>query len=141
VTGIPEKYRGYMPGTRAMSIPQGAPSYFLQTFGRMRAREVICERDNQPDMAQTMHLISGDTLRKKTTAKGGWLDRWLDEASLNDEEIVRRMFVSALSRPPDERELSVALAPIRSAGTGARRQAFEDTLWAIFNSKEFLHNH
>ncbi len=141
VTGVPEKYRGYMPGTRAMSIPEGAPSYFLQTFGRMKAREVICERDNQPDMAQAMHLISGETLQKKTTAKGGLLDRWLADPSMTDEAIVRRLFVSALARSPDERELSLALAPIRARGADARRQACEDTLWAIFNSREFLYNH
>src|SRR5216683_3226775 len=63
VTGVPEKYRGYMLGTRAMSIPQGAPSYFLQTFGRMKAREVICERESSPDVAQAMHLISGQTIQ------------------------------------------------------------------------------
>jgi hypothetical protein len=141
VTGVPEKYRGYMLGTRAMSIPQGAPSYFLQTFGRVKAREVICERDNQPDMAQAMHLISGETLQRKTTARGGTLDRWLADPSLTDEEIVRRLFLSALVRQPDESELSLALSPIRAKGPGARRQAFEDTLWAIFNSKEFLYNH
>src|SRR5207237_5589365 len=69
VTGVPEKYRGYMLGTRAMEVAQGAPSYFLATFGRMKAREVICERDTQPDMAQAMHLISGETLMRQTTAK------------------------------------------------------------------------
>ncbi|HYM09200.1 MAG TPA: DUF1549 and DUF1553 domain-containing protein [Bryobacterales bacterium] len=141
VTGVPEKYRGYMLGTRAMSIPQGAPSYFLQTFGRARAREVICERDSQPDMAQAMHLISGDTLQRKTTAHGGVLDRWMADASVSDEEVVRRLFVEALVREPDARETSIALAPIRTHGEQARRQAFEDTLWAIFNSKEFLYNH
>jgi hypothetical protein len=141
VTGIPEKYRGYMLGAHAMSIPQGSPSYLLQTFGRVKAREVICERDNQPDMAQAMHLISGETLAKKTTARGGLLDRWLAEPTVADEEIVRRLFVSALARKPDERELSLALAPIRLSGPSARRQTFEDTLWAIFNSKEFLYNH
>jgi hypothetical protein len=46
-----------------------------------------------------------------------------------------------LTRSPDERELSLALAPIRAKGAEARRQAFEDTLWAIFNSREFLYNH
>ncbi|MBI3697347.1 MAG: DUF1553 domain-containing protein [Acidobacteria bacterium] len=139
VTGLPEKYRGYLPGTRAMSIPQGAPSYFLSTFGRMKAREVICERENQPDMAQAMHLISGETLHKKTTAKGGLLDQWLADAAISDEEIVRRLFVAALTRSPDAREMALALEPIRAKGE--RRQAFEDVLWAIFNSKEFLYNH
>jgi hypothetical protein len=141
VTGVPEKYRGQMLGTRAMSIPQGAPSYFLQTFGRAKAREVICERDNQPDMAQAMHLISGETLQRQITAKGGTLDRWLTDPALNDEEIVRRLFVSVLVRPPDSRELALALEPVRAKGTGARRQALEDVLWALFNSKEFLYNH
>jgi len=141
VTGIEEKYRGYMPGTRAMSIPQGAPSYFLQTFGRVKAREVICERDSQPDMAQAMHLISGETLQRQITAGGGALDKWLGDSSLSDEEIARRLFVSALARQPDPRELALALEPIRAKGPTARRHAFEDVLWALFNSKEFLYNH
>jgi len=141
VTGVPEKYPGHMLGTRAMSIPQGAPSYFLATFGRMKARELICERDSQPDMAQAMHLISGETLLRQTTAKGGHLDKWIADASLTDRDIVRNIFLSALVREPDEKELATALAPIQSGGAAARRQAFEDTLWAIFNSKEFLFNH
>ena len=141
VTGVPEKYRGQMLGTRAMSIPQGAPSYFLQTFGRVKAREVICERDSQPDMAQTMHLISGETLQRQITAKSGTLDRWLADSSLGDEEIAHRLFVSVLARQPDSRELALALEPIRAKGAGSRRQAFEDVLWALFNSKEFLYNH
>ena len=141
VTGVPEKYPGYMLGTRAMSIPQGALSYFLATFGRMKARELICERDSQPDMAQAMHLISGDTLLRQTTAKGGNLDKWIADSSLTDRDIVRNLFLSALVREPDEKELATALVPIQSGGAAARRQAFEDTLWAIFNSKEFLFNH
>src|SRR5258708_3809415 len=59
VTGVPEKYRGYFPGTRAISIPAGAPSRFLQTFGRMKAREATCDRANQPDMAHALSLITG----------------------------------------------------------------------------------
>ena len=141
VTGVPEKYPGYMLGTRAMEIPQGAPSYFLATFGRMKAREVICDRDSQPDMAQAMHLISGETLLRQTTAKNGNLDRWLADASLSNEDVVRRMVLAALVREPNSREIAVALAPLADKGAESRRQAFEDVLWAIFNSKEFLFNH
>jgi hypothetical protein len=141
VTGVPEKYPGYMLGTRAMEIPQGAPSYFLATFGRMKAREVICDRDSQPDMAQAMHLISGETLLRQTTAKNGNLDRWLADGSLTDEDIVRRLFVAAVVREPDRSEMASALAPLAAKGAESRRQAFEDVLWSIFNSKEFLFNH
>jgi Protein of unknown function (DUF1553)/Protein of unknown function (DUF1549) len=141
VTGVPEKYQGFPLGTRAMSIPQGAPSYFLQAFGRMRAREVICERDQQPAMNQAMHLISGDTLQRQITAKNSRLGQWLEDPSLTDEEILKRLFLAALVREPDSREISLALAPIRLRGPEARRQAFEDALWALFNSKEFAYNH
>lgn len=141
VTGVPEKYPGYMLGTHAMAIPQGAPSYFLATFGRMKAREVICERDSQPDMVQAMHLISGETLMRQTTAKGGNLDQWMADASLTDEDVVRRIFLAAVVREPDHREIETALLPLQSKGGESRRQAFEDVLWTIFNSKEFLFNH
>lgn len=141
VTGVPEKYPGHMLGTRAMAIPQGAPSYFLATFGRMKAREVICERDSQPDMAQAMHLISGETLVRQTTAKGGNLDKWMADSALSNEDVVKRIFLASLVREPDHREVEVALLPLQAHGDAARRQAFEDVLWTIFNSKEFLFNH
>jgi hypothetical protein len=144
VTGVPEQFPGYMPGTRAMTIPQGAPTYFLQTFGRLKAREVICERDNSPDVAQAMHLISGQTIQHQITGKDGTLARWLADRSLNDEEITRRLFTATLVRPPKEREVAQVVASIQSGrggSEGARRQAFEDVLWSIFNSKAFLFNH
>jgi len=141
VTGVPEKFPGYMLGTRAMTIPQGAPTYFLQTFGRLKAREVICERDNQPDVAQTMHLISGQTIQKQITGKDGTLDRWLADPSLTDKEIVRRLFVATLVRPATERELEQVLESIGTGDNAARRHAFEDVLWSIFNSKAFIFNH
>jgi len=143
VTGVPEKIPGYMLGTRAMTVPQGAPTYFLQTFGRLKAREIICERDNSPDVAQAMHLISGQTIQHQITEKGGTLDQWLADASATDQEITRRLFMSTLVHPPQEREVAQVMASIQSGGTGdgARRQAFEDVLWSIFNSKAFLFNH
>ena len=138
ITGLPEKYEGYMLGTRAMASPEGAPGQFLKTFGRMAPREKICERDNSPDMAQTMHLISGETLQKKITGTGGTLDKWMADPSLSDGAIARRLFEAALTREPDERELAVALSPVKE---GSRRRALEDLQWALFNSKEFLYNH
>jgi Protein of unknown function (DUF1553)/Protein of unknown function (DUF1549)/Bacterial Ig-like domain (group 2) len=141
VTGVPEKIPGYMLGTRSMTIPQGAPTYFLQTFGRLKAREVICERDNSPDVAQAMHLISGETIQKQITGKDGTLDRWLADPSLTNEEITQRLFMATLVRPPTESEQTQVLASLRQGGDGARRQAFEDLMWSIFNSKTFIFNH
>jgi len=143
VTGVQETFPGYMADTRAMTIPQGAPTYFLQIFERLKAREVICERDNSPDVAQAMHLISGQTIQHQITGKDGILDHWLADPSLTDEEITRRLFMATLVHPPNEWEVSQVVASIHS-GTGgpdARRQVFEDVFWSIFNSKAFIFNH
>jgi hypothetical protein len=61
---------------------------------------------------------------------------------LTDEEITRRLFMATLVRAPQEREVTQVLASIRSGsgGDSIRRQAFEDVLWSIFNSKAFIFN-
>ncbi len=140
-TGVPEKYQGFPLGTRAMSIPRGAPSYFLTTFGRTRTREVICERDTLPAITQTMHLISGDTLQRQITSKKNQLTKWLNDTTVPNEEIVKRLFLSALVRPPDDREISLVVNSIGEQTGDARRKVFEDTLWALFNAKDFIYNH
>ena len=140
-TGVPEKYQGFPVGTRAMAIPRGSPSYFLTTFGRARTREVICERDTMPAITQTMHLISGDTLQRQITANNGNLAKWLKDPALSNEEVVKRLFLSTLVRPPDEREISLVAASIGTRGPDVRKQVFEDALWALFNAKEFIYNH
>jgi hypothetical protein len=143
VTGVPEKFPGYMLGTRAMTIPQGAPTYFLQTFGRLKQREVICERDNMPDVAQAMHLITGDTIQHQLTGKGGLLEAWLADAKLTNAEITRRIFMTSLVHPPSAAEEAKIQHALKTAGKDkdARRHVFEDVLWSIFNSKAFLFNH
>jgi hypothetical protein len=61
------------------------------------------------------------------------------------------MYLSAYARLPEPAELQVArahLAKERKDAEGnllspekARRQAFEDILWVVLNTKEFLFNH
>jgi len=140
VAGVPEVYPGYKPGTRAMTVPSGAPNYFLATFGRL-PRDTICERDDQPAMPQAMHLIAGETIQSKITAKNGTLERLLGDPYMTDEAIVRRLFMSALVRTPTEKEMALALEPIKGKGAEARKQGFEDLLWTLLNSKDFMFNH
>jgi hypothetical protein len=140
VTGSPENYPGVKPGSRAMSVPSGIPNYFLAAFGRLR-RDTICERDDQPAMAQAMHLIAGDTIQKKITAKNGGLERLLSDPYMTDEAILRRLFMTALVRQPSDREIGMTLESTKGKGAEERRKVFEDVLWTLLNSKEFMFNH
>lgn len=146
ITGVPEKFPSMPLGTRAMKIPVlpfMKSSYMMKVFGRNDLREVICERDTKPSVAQVMHLVSGDTLQRQIAAKDGNLDRWLADGSLTNRDVVTRIYLATLTRAPQEDEIAAALGPLqgRPADPKARRIAFEDLLWAVFNSKEFLFHH
>ena len=104
-------------------------SYFLDVFDRP-SRQLICERKQPPTLNQALHLISGDTIQKKITDEHSILltTRNLDE-----------MYLRTLSRYPDDEERSMAERAIAKAGDPKR--GYEDLLWALLNSKEFLYNH
>jgi hypothetical protein len=146
VTGVPEKFPSMPLGKRAMQIPVlpfMKPSYMMKVFGRNDLREVICERDTKPSVAQVMHLVSGDTLQRQVTAKGGNLDAWLGNSALSDRDVINNIYLAALTRKPSDDEVAAALAPITDNRTDpeTRRPTFEDLLWTVFNSKEFLFHH
>lgn len=131
VTGVPEKFAGYPPGTRAMQVYAGNGGYMLAAFGRLN-RDIICERDSQPDVAQTMHMISGSTMQKK-------VDGLKLDLSLSDERLLERMLLTALVRPPTHAERNAVLERIR--GGADRKAVYQDLAWAILNSKEFIYQH
>ena len=54
VTGVEERFTGWPPGTRAMQIPHGAPTYLLTAFGRVADREFAQERKEDPSITQIL---------------------------------------------------------------------------------------
>ena len=60
-----------------------------------------------------------------------------DQDQLN--EIIRDFYFAAYCRSPNAEELKTALDHI--AATEDSRQALEDLVWALLNSKEFLFQH
>lgn len=148
VTGVPEKFPSFPLGTRAMSIgvlPYGKPHYMMKVFGRNELREVICERDTKPSMAQVMDMVSGETIQRQVTAKASRLEEWLADPAVSDRDILERIYLSALSRYPSQDEIDAVLSLIHKGPeadvSARRRQAFQDLLWASFNSKEFIFQH
>ena len=64
------------------------------------------------------------------------LGRLLRETS-DDESVVVELYLRTLARQPKDGELKKSLAYVKE--TGNRVEAFEDLLWALVNSTEFLH--
>jgi len=134
------KIPGYPLGAKAMSLAIGSPNYFLMTFGRVESRDQLCERDHQPNVAQAMHLINGETIHSLITTSGNIVDRVLAKPDWPDERRIEEIYLACLSRLPTTEELA-ELKPRLSGDETARKIAFQDLLWAVLNSKEFEYIH
>ena len=138
VTEVPEKFPGFHLGTRATQLPDPkVPSYFLDVFDRA-TRETVCERKQTTSVMQIMHMASGDTINQKIRAENGLIER-LIKAGKSNGEIIEELYLRTLSRFPKKEEAQLAQQGIGQAPSP--REGYEDLLWALLNSKEFLFNH
>lgn len=141
-------------GTRAVALPDNsynASSPFLKVFGRPEGASVCeCERVQSSSLAQSLHLMNSSDVKKKLTANNGRADL-LSRDGRSEEDGINEIYLNAFSRLPTDEEFSIArdhlLKPrTNSAGNPldertAKRQGYEDLIWAIMNTKEFLFNH
>lgn len=137
VTGVPEQFPGYPPGTRAMQLAgTRARTPFLKTFGRPdRNLTCECEREKEPTLFQALRLITDRDIHRRLTSDEGRVAA-LAKSNRPDAEVIEELYLSTLARFPTERERKVWLAHIRDSGD--RRKALEDLAWVLLNSKEFL---
>jgi len=138
--GTQERFTGVPLGMRAIELPDSNyPSYFLTTTGRpQRVVACECERASDPNLAQVLHLINGELVTRKLTAKNGRLSRFLNEKTPIDD-VIRELYMVTFSRPPSDEELNDARTFFESSDSP--REGLEDILWALINSREFLFNH
>jgi uncharacterized protein DUF1553/uncharacterized protein DUF1549 len=109
VTGQPEKFNGLPAGYRASQLPDTrVANYFLDVFGRPpRQITCDCERAQEPNMAQALHLINGAGVNQKISASGGLVDTLL-KANKKDQEIVEELYLTCFGRLPTAQELEAS---------------------------------
>jgi len=141
VTGSSTSFDGVPTGTRAVALPNaGHSNYFLKTFGRSRSTTACeCERTEEPNLAQNLLLLNSEEIHSKLAADHGRAAVLAADESRSDEQKIDQLYRLALARSPDDRELKITLSYLASKKD--RRQAYEDLIWSLINSKEFLFNH
>lgn len=152
-TGATTSFADLPMGTRAVALPDNSynSSAFLKVFGRPDAASVCeCERVQSSSLAQSLHLMNSSEVKGKLATANG---RAATLSKLEGEvsEGIHELYLVAFSRPPTGEELSIAedfLSKERTDANGkplavatAKRQAYEDLIWALMNTKEFLYNH
>jgi hypothetical protein len=151
-------FSGLPAGTRAVQLPDNsfnAGSYFLTVFGRPESSSACeCERSQDASLAQSLHLLNSKEILGKISADSGRAAKLAAGApsasqSESDGDKIRELYLLAYSREPAAQELDLArkyvtrevrdkdgkLQPVN------KRSAYEDIVWAMINTKEFLFNH
>lgn len=153
-TGARTDFADLPAGTRAIALPDNSynrSSPFLKVFGRPEGASVCeCERASSASLAQSLHLMNAADVKAKLATSGGRADR-LAKPGKPEAEKLRELYLAAFAREPMSHEQAVAeeyLARPREDAAGkplppeqAKRLAYEDLLWALINTKEFLYNH
>ncbi|MCP4848054.1 MAG: DUF1553 domain-containing protein [Verrucomicrobiaceae bacterium] len=155
MTGSATSFGGQLAGTRAVALPDdsyNAGSYFLTVFGRPEMDSSCeCERAQGASLAQTLHLLNSKSIQDKLAAGGGNAARLSGEEERTDEERVTELYRRAFARDPLQEELKVSINYLEKKRTeagekvedvkSAGKMAYEDLVWALLNTKEFLFNH
>ena len=142
VTGTSTPFQGMPSGTRAVSLPDsGFNSYFLTVFGRPESTTACeCERVQSANLAQSLHLLNSKEVQAKLADDKGRAATLAADMTRTHAQKVEEIYLLAMTRrpTPSETETAVAYLDKRQANL---RAAYEDLIWAVINSKEFLFNH
>jgi hypothetical protein len=153
VTGAVTDFADLPAGTKAIALPDNSynrASYFLAVFGRPEGDSACeCERIQSSNLSQSLHLMNAAEMKGKLAKADGRAARLAKNQA--DEDNLRELYAAALARPPQPTELEIALSHLRKPRVeaegkpmeevAARKTAYEDLMWALLNTKEFLFNH
>jgi len=111
---------------------------FLDLFGRPeRQTSCECERRSDVSLVQALNLVNGSTIAEAVSDEDGRVSKLILRGA-SDKELVEELYLAALGRPPDGRELDYAQTYLAKGMNRAERA--QDLLWALLNSNAFLFN-
>lgn len=114
---------------------RGSAAKVLRVFGRGQRQSVCdCDRRTEPDMRQSLMLLNDPVIQAKISK--GSIQALRD---LDDEALVSQLYLRLLSRKPDQTEMAIAREYLNGA-TG-RELAFNELVWSLINTREFIVNH
>jgi hypothetical protein len=140
VLDVPEPFPNAPGSLRSTQLPGPAGGVgFLKAFGKPdRLLTCECERSEATTLAQAFQMINGETLRRKLERSDNRIGRALGQGT-SDSDLLGEIYFASLCREPTAAERAQMLA--HASSSGSRRKNWEDIVWAVLNSKEFLLRH
>jgi hypothetical protein len=92
-------------------------------------------------LAQALHLLNSDEVQGKITRGGGRADALAKDAR-PDQEKVTELFLWAFARKPTDEDMAAALGHLKRMeekhGGAGKKIGYENIVWALLNTKEFV---
>ncbi|HCQ38430.1 MAG TPA: S-layer protein, partial [Verrucomicrobiales bacterium] len=147
LTNGSDSFRGQPAGARAIQLPDdqfAREFHFLAIFGRPNmASACECERTSTFSLAQAVQLVNSKETSSKLASPLSRVSLLLRDGSLSDQDRIKELYLRAFSRPATASDLKIASDHL-SAASGDRttlRASYEDLVWVLLNSREFIYNH
>ena len=106
---------------------------FVSTFGTDEGGESTTFNGTIP---QALMMMNGELVQKATSAEpGSFLNDVLTQEQ-NSTEAIRRLYLASLGRVPERREISAAKKLLAASPTPIA--GYQDLMWALLNSNEFI---
>ena len=145
-------FGGLPVGTRAVCLPDNSynsSNYFLSVFGRPDSSSACeCERSQEASLAQSLHLFNAKNIHEQLARKDGRAARLAADKGQDHLAKIKSLYYQAFARLPRREESDVALAYLAREAfdkegkpADKTKERYEDILWALVNTKEFLFNH
>jgi len=139
-TGVPERFKGFPAGTRALELPEGGVAHpFLQAFSKP-VRDVSCEcaREDDPGLPQVLHMLNNANVLDRVRSPESRVAQWLNSGK-ETAWIVDQMYLATLTRRPTAEEKRLVLEHIHAGGKP--EAGLQDLQHALLNLNEFLLRH
>ena len=145
-------FSGLPVGTRAVCLPDNSynsSNYFLSVFGRPDSSSACeCERSQEASLAQSLHLFNAKNIHDQLARKDGRAARLALDKETGHHVKINSLYYRAFARLPRQEEVDVAVSYLNRIAVGKEgepidkiKERYEDILWALVNTKEFLFNH
>lgn len=118
---------------RAAELPSPvAPSHFLRTFGQSD-RELISASATIGSVPQVLFMFNGPIMDMLLEPKST-LHNTVMKKKQSIPEAVKAVFLTILSREPDDDELKAAVEEVKQSGPAG----YGNVIWSLVNTREFL---
>ena len=141
-TGVPESFKGYPLGTRAIELAEGGINHpFLQAFSKP-VRDVSCEcaREDDPSLPEMLHLLNNAGMLAKLKSPKSRLAVLAARREATSSSLIENVYLATLSRRPTATEIDIATRHVAVA-KGDINKAMQDLQFALMNSGEFVLRH